>query len=71
MGNLDLLWGFPGGSAVKHLPTMQEMWVHSMGEEIPLEEERETNFNIFARRICMDRGAWQAIVHGVTNSQTQ
>ena len=33
--------GFPGGSSVKHLPTMgelQEMWVRSVGQDDPLEE---------------------------------
>ena len=27
---------FPGGSAVKKLPVMQEMWVHFLGQEDPL-----------------------------------
>ena len=31
--------GFPGGSAVKALPVMQEMWVRSLGWEGPLEKE--------------------------------
>jgi len=33
--------GFPGGSAVKNLPAIQEvqeMWVRSLGQEEPLEE---------------------------------
>ena len=30
---------FPGGSVVKNLPAMQEMWVPSQGWEDPLEEE--------------------------------
>ena len=29
---------FPGGSAVKNLPVMQETWVWSLGQEDPLEE---------------------------------
>ena len=29
-----------------------------------------TNFSVFASRIPMDRGAWQAIVHRVSKSQT-
>ena len=29
--------GFPGGSAVKNPPAMQEMWVQSLGQEDPLE----------------------------------
>ena len=35
---------------------MQEMWVSSLGWDDPLEKN-------------MDRGAWQATVHGVSNSQ--
>ena len=31
--------GFPGGSAVKNLPAMQEMWVWSLGLEDLLEKE--------------------------------
>ena len=30
--------GLPGGSAVKNLPTVQEMWVRSLGREDPLEK---------------------------------
>ena len=30
-----------------------------------------THSTILAWRICMDKGAWQATVHGVTESQTQ
>ena len=29
---------FPGGSVVKNLPAMQEMWVLSLGQEDPLEK---------------------------------
>ena len=31
--------GYPGGSAVKNLPAMLEMWVRSLGREDSLEEE--------------------------------
>ena len=31
-------WGFPGGSAVKNLPPVQENQVPSLGQEDPLEE---------------------------------
>ena len=30
--------GFPGGSAVKNLPAMQQTWVRSLGQEDPLEK---------------------------------
>ena len=46
------------------------MWVQSLGGEDPLEEEMATHSSILAWRIPMDRGAWQATVHGVTKSQT-
>ena len=39
--------------------------------KIPLEEGMATHSSILAWRIPMDRGAWQAVVHGVTKSQTQ
>ena len=43
--------GFPGGSSVKHLPTMgelQEMWVRSLGQEDPLEKEMATHLSTLA-----------------------
>ena len=46
------------------------MQVQSLGQEDPLEEEMATHSNILAWRIPMDRGVWQATVHGVTNHQT-
>ena len=51
---------------VKNLPAMQETWVQSLGWEDPLEEATATHSSILAWRIRMDRGAWQATVHGVT-----
>ena len=56
---------------VKNLPAMQETWVRSLGQEDPLEEGMATHFSILAWRIPMDRGAWQATVHGVAKIQTQ
>ena len=46
--------GFPGGSAVKNPPAMQEMqetWVPSLGQEDPLEEGIATHSRILAWRI--------------------
>ena len=63
--------GFPGGSAVKHPPAMRETWVRSLGWEDPLEEGMASHSNILAWRIPIDRGAWQATVHGVAKSQTR
>ena len=56
---------------VKNLPAMQETWVQSLSWEDPLEEEMATHSSILCWRIPMDRGAWQAIVHGVTETWTQ
>ena len=36
---------------VKSLPTMQETWVQSLGQEDPLEKEMATHFGILAWRI--------------------
>ena len=55
--------------AVKNLPAMQEMWVRSLGQEDPLEKEMATHSGSCLRN-PMDRGAWQATVHGVAKSQT-
>ena len=47
---------------------MQEMqiWVQSLGQEVPLEKEVATHSSILAWENPTDRGAWQAAVHGVT-----
>ena len=54
----------------KNLPAMRETWVRSLGWEDPLEEGMATQSSILAWRIPMDRGAWQAIAHGVTELDT-
>ena len=55
---------------VKNLPAVQETWVQSLGWEDPLEKGMIIHSSILAWRIPMNRGAWQAIVHEVTKSQT-
>ena len=54
-GNSDRLSllpkGFPGGSAVKNLPAIQETQVQSLGWEDPLEKEMATHSSILAWRI--------------------
>ena len=71
----DQYQGFPGSSAIKNPPAMQESQetqVRSMGQKNPLEEGMATHSSILARKKnLMDRGAWQATVHGVTKSRTQ
>ena len=42
---------FPGGSVVKNLPEMQEMWIWSLGQEQPLVKEMATHDNILAWEI--------------------
>ena len=55
---------------VKNPPAMQETPVRFLGREDPLEEGMATHASMLARRIPMDRVAWQAIVHGVAKSWT-
>ena len=62
--------GFPGGSVVKTLPAMQETRVPSLSREDPLEEGMATHSSILAWRISWT-GAWQAVVHGVTQNWTR
>ena len=50
---------------------MQEKRARSLGLEDPLEKEMATHSSILAWKNPMDRGAWQAAVHGVTKSWTQ
>ena len=56
---------------VKNLPAMLGTWIQSLGWEDPLEEGMATHSSILGWRIPMDRGAWQATVHGVSKSRTQ
>ena len=54
---------------VKNLPAMWETWVRSLVWEDPLEEGMETYSNILVWRILVDKGGWEATVHGVAKSQ--
>ena len=67
--------GFPGGSAVKNPLAVQKTWetpqFQSLGREDPLEEGMATHSSILALESPMDRGAWQATIHRVTQSWTQ
>ena len=55
--------GFPVGSAVKNLPSVQEMWVQSLGQEDPLEKKMATHSSILAWEILWkeDPGRLQSI----------
>ena len=48
---------------------MQETRVWFLGQEDPLEEGVVAHSSILAWRIHIDRGAWQASVHGVRHNQ--
>ena len=70
------LMGFPGGSAVKNLPVMQETRVPSLGQEDPLEEEMATLPSIPARKIPsteelsgIQSMRLQRVVHGLATQQ--
>ena len=55
---------------VKNLPAMWETWVRSLGWEDLLEKGMATHSSVLACRIPMDRGAWQATVHGLADNRT-
>ena len=55
---------------VKNLPTLRETWVGSLGQEDPLEKRMATHSSILDWGILWTKGARQATVHGVTESQT-
>ena len=49
---------------VKHLPTMRETQVQSLGQEDLLDKEMATHSSILPGK-SHDRGAWRGTVHGV------
>ena len=70
---MSFLWAHQASlvaQMVKDLPAIQETWIQSLGWEDPLEEGMATHSSVLAWRILMDRGAWQAVVHTVAQSQT-
>ena len=56
--------------SVKNLPAMQETQVRFLDWEDPLEEEMATHSSNLAWKNPMNRGTWQATVHGVKKSWT-
>ena len=50
---------------LKNLPAVQESRVRSLGLEAPLEKRMAIPSSLLAWRVPMDRGAWQATVHGI------
>ena len=63
-------WASLVAQMVKNLPAMRETWIRSLGWEDLLEKGMATHSSVLACRIPMDRGAWQATVHGVAKSRT-
>ena len=61
-----MFYGLPRWFSGKELPTIQETWVQSLGQEYPLEKEMATHSTILAWEIPCTEEPWQAIVHGVT-----
>ena len=53
-----------------NLLAMQETQIRFLGQEDTLEKEMATHSSILAWEIPCTRGAWQATVHGVSNSWT-
>ena len=53
---------------VTNLPAVQETWVRFLGQEDPLEKGMASHSSILAWKNPMNRGTWQATVHGVAES---
>ena len=69
---LQYPWASLVAQLVKNLPAVREIWIRSLGWGDPLEEEGHGNSLLYCfLENPMDRGAWWATVHGITNSQTQ
>ena len=68
---MNLPLSFFGGSAVKNLPAMQEMWVRSLGQEDPLEKRMATHASILAWQTPWTEDPGRLTVHGVTKSLTR
>ena len=67
-----VILGFPGGSAVKNPPAMQETWVQFLGQEDPLEKERATHSSILAwENPWTEEPGRLHTAHGVAKSWTQ
>ena len=62
--------GLSGGSVVKNLPVMQEMWVQSLGQEDPLEKEMATLSTVLAWEIPWTEEAAGLQSMGSQKSQT-
>ena len=66
-----LCWASLVAQTVKNLPAMWETWIWSLGLEDPLEGGYGNRLLHSRLENSMDRGAWWATVHRVTESQTR
>jgi len=64
--NMELTLSSLIAQLVNHLPAMQETLVQFLGQEDPLDKEMATHSSNSCLENPMDRGAWQATLHGVT-----
>ena len=46
-------------------------WVQSLGQEDPLKKGMATHSSILCLENSVDRGGWQATVHGIAKSWTR
>ena len=67
---LQDLWSSLVAQMVKNPPAMQETWVRSLGWK-SLGRGHGNPLQYSCPENPIDRGAWQATVHGVTKSRTQ
>ena len=67
----NTLWTSLVAQMVKNLPAMQKIQVRSLGWEDPLEEGNGNPLQYSCLENSMDRGAWEATVHGVAKSRTR
>ena len=58
---LQYSWDSPMAQLVKNLPSVQETWVRSLGQENPLEEEMATNSGILVRIIPWTEDGSQSV----------
>ena len=62
-----IYWASLMAQTVENLPAMQETQIPSLGKEDLLEKEMA----VHSSYSCLDRGAWQAVVHGASKSWTR
>ena len=69
--SLQYSWASLVAQTVKNPPAMWKTWVQSLGWEDSPGEGHGNPLQCSCLENPMDRGAWQATVHGVPKSQTQ